>query len=177
MVIMEDRNIRPICSLFAEILDYPKQDLLSRVEECAGLLSSVSNEAQAQLDRFRAFVEETSPGRMEEIYTSTFDLQMVCYPYAGYHLFGESYKRGIFMARLKEDYRARGFAIQGNELPDHLSVLLRFLAFLEEDELSRSLLDDCLIPVLSQMEQVFSDNDNPYGEVIRSLSALLRRQP
>lgn len=83
--------------LFAGILEYPKPDLPDRVRECVALLSSVNPEAVTRLQGFRAFVEQTSLVRLEEIYATTFDLQVVCYPYVGYQLFGESYKRGVFI--------------------------------------------------------------------------------
>jgi nitrate reductase assembly molybdenum cofactor insertion protein NarJ len=35
------------------------------------------------------FAGSTPASRLEEIYTGTFDLNLVCFPYPGYHLFGE----------------------------------------------------------------------------------------
>ena len=110
---------------------------------------------------------------MEEMYTRTFDLQAVCSPYVGFHLFGESYKRGIFMARLNKGYCERGFSA-GSELPDNVAVVLRFLALGNEDEFSRALLSDGLRPTLAKMAQALpSPSDNPYSEVINALSLVL----
>ncbi len=100
---------------------------------------------------FRSFVlqiEQIPLERMEEIYTSTFDMQPVCYPYIGYQLFGESYKRGAFMAQLNHAFsetygEANGEATfsAGNELPDHVAVVLRFLAIEgANDEFKQTLL-------------------------------------
>ena len=119
-------------------------------------------------------MERAQAGQLEELYTGTFDLQVVCYPYVGYHLFGESYKRGMFMAQLNQGYRERGFSA-GNELPDHVAVVLRFLALTTDGDFSQALLREGLIPTVDKMAQAFGDqSDNPYAEVIRALLLVLR---
>jgi len=181
-----------VLRLFADILEYPTPDLAGQAKACADLLLAVNSEAAALLDRFRAFVEGASLSYLEELYTSTFDLQVVCYPYVGYHLFGESYKRGAFLARLNEGYRARGFSA-GNELPDHLPVVLRFLALGEEGEASvssaepftQTLVREGVIPAVKKMTQAFGDTctersrsngDNPYGQVLQALLLVLQEE-
>ncbi len=165
-----------IYRLFADILEYPKKDSIDAVRECADLLSAIDAEAASKMEEFSAFTMQTSLGYLQEAYTSAFDLQPVSFPYTGYQLFGESYKRGSFMVSLKEKYREHGFP-ETKELPDHLTVLLRFLAVLEEKderELNRTLVVECMVPSLEKMEPAFEDKGNPYGEVIRSLLATVR---
>jgi nitrate reductase delta subunit len=155
--------------LFADLLEYPTPALARQAQECSELLSAASPQAAALLKRFRCFVEQAPAARLEELYTGTFDLQAVCYPYVGYHLFGESYKRGMFMAQLNEGYRERGFSV-GNELPDHVAVVLRFLALAADGDFSQVLLREGLIPTVDKMAQAFGDpSDNPYAGVIRAL--------
>jgi nitrate reductase delta subunit len=140
-----------IFHLLADALEYPRPDLAKTVRECVALLASDNPEAAAPLREFCAFVEETSPGRLEELYTGTFDLDAACYPYVGYHLFGESYKRSVFMLELNERYQAHGFAV-GSELPDHLAVLLRFLAVCDDAVLSEEIVHEALLPALERMD-------------------------
>jgi nitrate reductase delta subunit len=162
-----------IYRLFATLLEYPTASLSTQARECSDLLSSAGSPAAAPLQSFCRTVQELSPARMEELYTRTFDLQAICSPYLGYQLFGESYKRGIFMARLNEGYRVRGFSA-GCELPDHLAVVLRFLALGAEGEFSRALLAEGLVPALAKMAQALgSPSDNPYSEVLGALSLAL----
>jgi nitrate reductase delta subunit len=173
--------------LFADLLEYPTSaDLAERARACADLLDPA---AAALLNEFRAFVEQSPPERLEELYTNTFDLQVVCYPYVGYHLFGESYKRGAFLARLNEGYQARGFS-SGKELPDHLGVVLRFLARGEGGEFGQTLLDEGLIPAVNAMVGTFGDEHsqststehsrsnggNPYSKVLRALLLVLQER-
>jgi nitrate reductase delta subunit len=163
--------------LLSALLEYPSPGLVESARKCAGLLASESPEAAAQIERFLALTEETQPERLEEIYTDTFDINPTCTIYAGYHLFGESYKRGEFLVRLKEKYRQRGF-FEGNELADHLAVLLRFLGQLDPEEtLARELIGDCLAPALEKINGSFpepsAEKVNPYACVLRAAASVI----
>lgn len=161
-----------ICRLFADILDYPTSILADRVEDLLPLAVVAHGEASQLLHQFRELVERTTPERLEDLYTGTFDLQPLCYPYIGYQLFGEEYRRGMFMARLREHYRSSGF-VAGDDLPDHLCVILRFLASREHGEVERELVTDCIIPALSKMVAGFSEPTNPYQGALHALLLLL----
>lgn len=136
---------------FADILGYPKPQLIEAARECERLAPRDNPKAIALLHKFRLLVEKTPLGRLEEMYSGTFDLDPTCHPYVGYHLFGESYKRSIFMVQLKERYRTHGFAVDDNELPDHLTVLLRFLATSGETTLAAEIIAEAMIPALERM--------------------------
>jgi nitrate reductase delta subunit len=143
--------------LFAEIIDYPKAELQQRVSQCIGCMSLEHQRVAELLEDFRATLRRITLARLEELYTSTFDMQQECSPYVGYHLFGEDGRRNLFMARLSEEYRARGF-VRGGELPDHLAVLLLFLA--QEQvctETARELIAECMVPALSRMVEVLGE--------------------
>ncbi len=160
--------------LFADLLEYPTPGLAGRARACAEETEAISPEAAALLDLFCAGLEGMSLSRLEEIYTSTFDLKPNCYPYVGHHLFGDSYKRGEFMARLNQEYNARGLAI-GKELPDHLGVVLRFLALDGDTLFSRTLLHEGLVPALEEMIGAFGEHsDNPFKGLIQALLLVLR---
>lgn len=165
---------------FAEILEYPGPSLVATAQECEVLASKRSQEAAALLREFLLYARWTPPGRMEEIYTGTFDLAAACSPYVGYHLFGESYKRSVFMVRLKELYRAHSYAV-AVELPDHLAVLLRFLAVCQDSALVEELICDALLPALEKMaadpgeDTAATDEQGPGGpKVYRQVLAALR---
>jgi len=159
--------------LFAEILDYPTPSLPDHVKDCISSLAAVHKEAAPMLDEFRVFLDATSMDRMEELYTRTFDLQAICHPYVGYHLFGDGSRRGVFMSGLKEHYRTCGFAA-GNELPDHLGIMLRFAsncAISDREEL----VDECMIPAVERMISAFEDDRNPYKRILEALLRFLQK--
>jgi nitrate reductase delta subunit len=189
---MAEERTGHLYRLFADLLEYPTPALARQAPEAAA--GTEMAQAAALLNGFCRFVEQASPARLEELYTGTFDLQAVCYPYVGYHLFGDSYKRGMFMAQLNAGYRQRAFSA-GNELPDHVAVILRFLASAHADpplpregteaersgaaapgdDFSQALLREGLIPTLDRMAGAFGDqSDNPYAGVIRALLLVLR---
>ena len=165
-----------IYRLFADILDYPAPILSDRAEELLHLAAVAHGEAAQLLHQFREFVEETTPEKLEELYTGTFDLQPPCCPYIGYQLFGEEYRRGMFMARLREHYRSSSF-VAGDDMPDHLCVILRFLASREHGEVERELVVDCMIPALGKMVAGFAELTNPYREALQALLLLLGGYP
>jgi nitrate reductase delta subunit len=140
-----------VLGLFADILDYPAPGLAGKAAECAALIGAAQPEAAALLENFRRFAEETSLGKLQEFYSGFFDLNSICHPYVGYQLFGENYKRSIFLVGLKKAYRAEGFEADANEIPDRLSIVLRFIAHSKGGEEIDELLNRGLLPALARI--------------------------
>jgi nitrate reductase delta subunit len=165
---------------FADLLSYPTPMVLVQAEECLAGLKETYPDAAIAFERFLHRLKQSSIEELQELYTTTFDMQPVCYPYIGYHLFGESYKRGALMAQLNEAYRASGFSA-GGELPDHLSVALRFLgldATHREGEFCQVLLHSGLLPALERMLKPFGAlSDNPYFWLLSALQRFLIETP
>lgn len=160
-------------SLLSEITDYPQPGLEVKVRNCAELLEISHPKAAAEMRRFLEFVEKEPHSRLEEIYTSTFDINPICPPYIGHHLFGETHKRGEFMVKLKKDFGVYNFSPEG-ELPDHLSVLLGFLAVLEDEYSAQSLIRECMVPALEKMEASGKRDGSTYHSVIRAVFLVLQ---
>jgi nitrate reductase delta subunit len=170
---MGAETYQPVFLHFAELLEYPRGNLRHSAHACAQELTSTCPQARELLNGFTLEAEQSSPARMEEIYTSTFDLQGQCCTYVGHQLFGESYKRSWFMARLNEAYRTEGFN-GGNDLPDHVATVLRFLAQGGMDEFKRVLVMEGLIPAVEKMIQAFDQaDDHPYRRVLQALRLYL----
>ncbi len=150
--------------IFAQILDYPTEGTVQSARECQKLLAAVSPEAATQMSEFVRSASRTSLERLEEIYTSNFDLASSYHPYLGYHLFGETYGRSLFLLALKTRYRACGFVASGPDLPDRLSTLLRFLAFNTDESLNQETIREGMLPALEKMmNEVPEDNTRARG--------------
>nr|BAL54611.1 nitrate reductase 1, delta subunit [uncultured prokaryote] len=163
---------RGIYNLFAMLFEYPDDHILRRAIELSSHLKACSKGAWQSMETFAEKLKSYSRERLEEIYTSTFDLQPLCYPYAGYHLFGDDYRRSQFMAKLKEHYRQKGFSFEKNELPDHIGVILTYMGSVDEDE---TVLKECLLPVVEKMISLLNNSpNNPYFDLLRSLSLFLK---
>jgi nitrate reductase delta subunit len=177
-----------LLSLFAEILDYPRQSLVELTRECeerlaaylkrqAGAPESTAPDtppgaAAEGLREFRRFVIETPREKLEEAYTETFDLSIEHCPYVGYHLFGDGYRRSAFLQELRARYRAHGFEA-GIELPDHLCVMLRFLAAAAGEERD-DILHEAIQPVVEKMTATAGSAASGYNAALSALAAVLK---
>ena len=159
--------------LFAHILEPPRPSLSKEVKECVSILAPSRWQAAVLMNRFKTFVDQTPFNRIEEIYAETFSLQGACYPYVGYHLYGDGNHRRMFLAGLEEQYQIYDFsAVQ--ELPDHLGIMLQFLTKDEDEEEREELISLCMIPALKRMLEGLEDRPTPYKEMMQALLLLLQ---
>lgn len=167
--------MKAIYRTLADLLDYPVADWQLRGNECTGLLNA---EKQSLVSHFALFASETeklSLSELQELYTRTFDLSPVCALEIGYHLFGENYKRGVFLANLRETEASLDLG-QQRQLPDYLPVLLRLLTKLDDEELRSALIVDCMIPALEKMLKTLSEGENPYRHLIATVNSVLEAE-
>jgi nitrate reductase molybdenum cofactor assembly chaperone NarJ/NarW len=120
------------------------------------------------LPEFHDEVARVSPEGMQELYTMTFDLNPVATLEAGWHLWGEQYERGRFLADLRARQDALGIDA-GTELPDHLPVLLEMLEREFDAELATQVL-----AALEKIEKPLHEQGNPYRHVIAAARAAIR---
>lgn len=155
---------------FADILEYPDKRWTENIN---ALTSSVLKDADVvgPFSEFYLKTRDMSLIQLQELYAQTFDLNPNCALEIGYHLFGEDYKRGAFLANLRETENPFDLG-QEEQLPDYLPVLLRLLVHLNDDDLRGSLAAYCLIPGLEKIITAFKD-ENPYLGLIRSVRAAL----
>lgn len=186
---------KTICALgfFADMLEYPASlsiwpsGMAERARECAALLEG---DAKDLLAVFSEDISFKKCGEMEEIFTATFDFRPDCALHVGAHLFGGGdstgggdTRRGIFMAGLNEYYKACGFQFSpGQEMPDHLVVMLRFLCHLErsrsweaEKEKALELVSECIIPTVEKILTALDGNGgkNPYAPLLKAIIIFL----
>jgi nitrate reductase delta subunit len=180
---------RELVLAFADVLSYPFGPVDGAVRVCEELAGDESEEAATLLGRFAAYAEATPLGELQEAYTLAFDLDSLseseptCYPYVGHHLFDENHKRSAFILGLLERYRAHGFEGDASDLPDHLVILLRFVASCDDDELVAETVDEALLPALARMLGTVGSAEpvngrQRYQQVLNALALALRvRRP
>ena len=161
-----------LCEQFAALLCYPDQRVAERAAACSVSLRQVSPAACGFLDRFRGFIEASDASRIEEAFTGTFELQALCHPYVGFQLCGESQQRTMFMIKLRQLYRQHDFT-PGNDLPDHLGELLRFLAKTSDQNCRQEIIQEGLLPALVKMSQGIDSENHPYLDIIMALQSFL----
>lgn len=161
--------------LLAALISYPGPGLLAELDACTLALTPEAPEAAGLLERFRDAARELGQSGLEEAYIQMFELHAENALYIGHQLFGEDWRRGTFMARLKERYRELGLSI-GEELPDHLSVVLRFLEVEQPGEERDELIGDCIVPALHKVLRAIEGKRTPYEGVLRALLLYLSPQ-
>ncbi len=169
-----------IFKAFATLIDYPesKEDISSQLRMLSKLFASDTN-ISGKLDRLEKWADNQRLGYLQEAYTGIFDINSLCSPYIGYYLFGEDYKRSLFITGLKEKFRAFKFDRLCGEMPDHLSVILRFLSELSDYGFYEELINDALLPSVGKMisemnhgESDVEESRNPNNSSAREFYSL-----
>lgn len=113
------------------VLSYPTRDLQKAMPEIAGVIAADSRLTAAARRNLRTLLDGLAGGDiydLEEVYVMLFDRSRTLSLNLFEHIHGESRDRGGAMVSLLETYRDGGFEPSTSELPDHLPVLLEFLA-------------------------------------------------
>lgn len=160
---------------FACVLDYPDSELTERAEECATNAVRRLSPAAELVGKFISAHRELGTSRLQEIYASAFDMQPECTLNLSYHLFGEDQRRGLFLAKLKELYEKAGVD-SGNELPDHLCLMLRYLATDAGMAAREDLIADCMVPAISKIRSAVDASANPYRYLLEALLLWLKKE-
>jgi nitrate reductase delta subunit len=152
----------------ADLLEYPGDGWGAQLDLCGRQVEAEWPALAPALTEFCRLIEGAKLVELQERYTQSFDLNPVCALEIGYHLFGENYKRGLFLANLHQTESAYELG-QQNQLPDYLPVLLRLLVKLDDAELKRALVAECLLPAIEKMLGALRQTDNPYGHLIEAV--------
>jgi nitrate reductase delta subunit len=160
-----------VLELLAEALQYPRLADASRLRAGAHRLPE-GDVVRAAVAGVAEYLETAPPGEPEERYTALFDLNPVATLHVGYHLFGDSYERGEFLAGLASEVR-RHRVSTGEELADFLPTVLRLLAALPEAEDRDLLVSMALLPAVLRMNQALAESEAPWIRVLRVLPGRL----
>lgn len=155
-----------IFEYLAEMLLYPAPGRLQTLAE--GLRDVPSGPVRKNLEGFLKAVSALTIGEWEELHTRTLDLNPLAAPYLGYQMWGDSYQRGAFMAKMNRAlWEAR--VDPGGELPDHLIPVLRYLAAVPAPAAD---LLDILEPSLVRLRDNLrkADPHNPYNLLLEAIS-------
>jgi nitrate reductase delta subunit len=155
------------------ILSYPTRELQHAMPDIGAVLASDTRLTAAARRALRPLVEELA-GRdiydLQETFVMLFDRSRTLSLNLFEHVHGESRDRGGAMVSLVETYRAGGFDPVTSELPDHLPVLLEFLATRPFAEAQETLADAAHI--FAALNERLVRRESVYATVFESLSQL-----
>lgn len=156
--------------LLAALLEYPTAEWHDLVEKAAQILAQQGGSVASAWTAFFEAVQWVPIDQMQERYVQTFELSSNCTLEAGYHLFGDTYKRGEFLAHLRKEQESIGVD-GGRQLPDYLPLLLRMVPRIEDAELREALRDDCILPAVRTMTDRLEAAENPYRALLGAVGA------
>lgn len=155
------------------LLRYPEGGLLARDPDAAAAAAELPQRLRAPLERFLAHRRETPGIDLEREYVETFDTRRRCTLNVSYYLYGDTRRRGVALLRLKRMYAAAGLALEADELPDHLPVMLGFAA-LAPPGYGEHVLQEHRIGVELLLLSL-RDAGRPHADVLEAVSAALPR--
>ncbi len=160
--------------LLAEMFRYPSGDLKTYSDKWRDIIAAYDPELMKKLDLFINHAIEKPLSFQQEYYIRTFDVQAICFLDIGYVLFGEDYKRGVFLVNIKKEQLKAGNDC-GSELPDHLPNILTLLPKMEDADLAEELIYSLLIPAIHELILKFSNTSNLYKGLLEILVTIMEK--
>ncbi|HET9499254.1 MAG TPA: nitrate reductase molybdenum cofactor assembly chaperone [Marmoricola sp.] len=119
------------------LLGYPDERLLGDLPLVRRAAGGLPPPLAAPLLGVVDELERTPGPELEVDYVETFDNRRRCNLYLTYFTHGDTRKRGLALLRFKQTYLRSGFVLdaspaEGEELPDHLCVVLEYAATVDQ---------------------------------------------
>ncbi len=169
---MESKIEKPWLDYLALALEYPVRNTAESCAKARQAMPRDFSDMHRALTDLEQWLNGAAHGRPEEWYSRLFDLNPDCTLNIGYHLFGEQYERGAFLAGLVGEHRKVGLEIP-DDLPDYLPLILRLLARVQVLEDAQTLVSHALLPALSRMQADLAKSDAPWVPILRALPKVL----
>lgn len=169
-----------VYTLLARLLEHPKEDMSRAADECLAALGRSPQYPPAVADAIRKFKEEASKlplNDLQEMYSYTFELSADYTMDLGYHLF-DGFRRANNLLVLKETYKNNGFPfdeVAKGELPDHLTIMLKFFDFTDNQDLVKEMRENMLVKAMEKLVKNFemTNKDNVYYPVIKAVGLVV----
>jgi len=162
----------------AQLLSYPQaRDPL--LEACSRIALHFGEAGvDSPVAPFETFLKSSTLSDLQEEYVASFDFNPKGSLYLGHQLHGDNQKKAAFMIGIRQEFGRHGFAPVGNELPDHLALLLGFLAHLAlrgEDAYRRRFIAEMVLPGLGRMGAAGREPGHPAWQALIAAAEMLCR--
>ncbi|SEM66662.1 MULTISPECIES: nitrate reductase molybdenum cofactor assembly chaperone [Cryobacterium] len=149
------------------LLDYPTPARRAQFALVEASVADLPGELHRSFAAFFTAVNPLSQQQLETHFTATFDLKRKCCPYLTYYAAGDTRRRGMALVRFVEAYRAAGWQVDADELPDYLPMVLEFSA-LSDSPIAQELLSAHRdgIEVLRAALEKF---ESPYAHLVEAV--------
>ena len=146
------------------LLDYPDAAWFDRLAELAAHAAELPAALADPLAAFIAEARAAGPTAWQQRYVTTFDLKRKCSLYLSYFATGDTRKRGTALVTFIEAYRAAGWEVGADELPDYLPVVLEFSAR-SDSEIAEALLA-AHVEGIEVLRAALESMESPWARVI-----------
>ena len=120
---------RSILKVLSVMLHYPDDEFILSLEELKEAVEEIPQvEQREKCMIFLSYLSSNPLIRLQEEYTSTFDLNPTTSLNLTYHKWGDARERGNALAELNCLYREAGYESCNDDLPDYLPLVLEFLS-------------------------------------------------
>ncbi|MCC7076959.1 MAG: nitrate reductase molybdenum cofactor assembly chaperone [Acidimicrobiia bacterium] len=169
-----DADTAVVCMAASICLDYPGED----TDGALGLARDAILELPESVSRrhlldFVSEWEQRPASTRRRTYVETFDLRRRCSLNLTYYTHGDTRGRGAALLGLRELFHSNGLEMQGRELPDHLPLVLEFVA---SAPTAVGVLVDHL-PALELLRRALHDAGSPFGAVLDAVVSLVAWAP
>lgn len=159
-------------AILAKLFNYPSEQLDNEVDLCRDVLKEYSQDFETKFEPFLRHVKEKPLSYQQEYYSGTFDVQPVSTLDVGYVLFGDDYRRGVFLVNMQREHIMAGNEC-GRELPDHLPNVLTLLPLIRDKVFAEELICSLIIPALTEMIRRFRKTENHYRSLLEILLCVM----
>ena len=166
-------NKRLTMRVLAALLRYPDADFRTAVPELRIALeteSGLPKQRLVELDALLRQLQTMDAFEAEGRFVDTFDRGRATSLHLFEHVHGDSRDRGPAMVDLGQMYERAGLLLGGDELPDHLSVVLEF-ASTQPEKVAREFLGE-MAHILNAVFSALRERESPYASVIAAVLEL-----
>ncbi|NIQ90094.1 MAG: nitrate reductase molybdenum cofactor assembly chaperone [Deltaproteobacteria bacterium] len=120
---------RYLLKVLSILLQYPDDELVLSLEELKETIELIPQvEQRERCEHFLDYLGNKSLIHLQEVYTSTFDLNPPTCLNLTYHKWGDSRERGNALVDFHRLYHQAGYERSTGDLPDYLPLVLEYLS-------------------------------------------------
>lgn len=156
--------------VLSALLRYPDAAFREAVPHLAQALDAERALPASRLAELTALLRQfqtMDPFETEARFVETFDRGRATSLHLFEHVHGDSRDRGPALVDLGQTYERAGLAFEGDELPDHLSVVLEF-ASTQPQDVARAFLNE-MVHILNAVFSALRERESPYASVIAAV--------
>ncbi|WP_188453925.1 nitrate reductase molybdenum cofactor assembly chaperone [Virgibacillus oceani] len=156
-----------VFKIISTFLQYPDRAWFSNLPELKETIDTIENSTvKTYLNTFMDYLQTTPFNQLCEKYVKTFDFHGISTLNLTYNVFKDSRERGAALVKLRQIFAESELAMETEELPDYLPMILEFLAVADEKLIQRIL--KLHLNSIKKLESDLAENDSDYHVLLQA---------